>query len=244
MECPTSATRVTGTGHAATSRSSSAVSATPFSRRPSPVLARRKTGLQPRAASISPYVVPCCSRAAVPVVLVLAEPVQEARPTRPVASGKACASAGRSGWPRRDRADRTAIAHGQPRPLVDQPVADQPVDRGVDEAPARALLQPRPGPGRGDRVEPARGGAQAEPEPAVDRPGDAAVEHRARRGPGRRAAADGVHPVEHGVVGLAGGADDELVGDLGEQRQGVEEPGAGVVVGRAWWVRTVVIAAG
>ena len=61
-ECPTSAIRVTGTGHASTSRCISAARATPFSRSGRPVLARRKTGVQPRSASASPYVVPVRSR--------------------------------------------------------------------------------------------------------------------------------------------------------------------------------------
>ena len=61
-EWPTRAIRVTGTGHASTTRCRSAVSAAPFSRSGSPVLARSISGVQPRSASISAYVVPVRSR--------------------------------------------------------------------------------------------------------------------------------------------------------------------------------------
>ena len=61
-ECPTSAIRVTGTGQPSTTRWTSAVSAAPFSRSGSPVLARSMSGVQPRPASISAYVVPVRSR--------------------------------------------------------------------------------------------------------------------------------------------------------------------------------------
>ena len=154
---------------ASTSRCISADRATPFSRSGSPVFARSKTGVQPAPASASAYVVPTALAVVVPVRLVLAEAVQQTT-TRPVASGKAAASPSGVG---RDVAPVGAHRHRdrQLGPLPHQPVADQPVDRGVDEPAAAVVLQPGAEPGRGACRDPSR------------RPG---ARGRARRRPHRR----------------------------------------------------------
>ena len=192
-------------------RWTSAVSAAPFSRSGSPVLTRSMSGVQPRPASISAYVVPGALAVPLEVGLVLAEPVQE-QDEPP----------GRLGV-RRGQGVRLEVDVGaaQPHrhrdrqlgPLAQQPVADQPVDRRAHEPAAGLVLEARPGAGR---PRPCRARSTAarrpEPEPAVDRAGDAPVQHAA--GPG-----DALDPVEDREVGVPHGPDEQVVGDLGQQGQ-------------------------
>ena len=190
-----------------------------------PVLARSSTGVQPRSASVSAYVVPTRSRWRSNDDSLSDSPCSSTA-TRPVASGKADR---RASGVERDVAPVTSYGegHGQPRALAGEAVADDPVHGGVD----------RPGPGRSPPAaarprrsarapRPARQRPQARAQPGVHPGGDAAVDQLGdpRRAP-RGAAQGAVHALGPGVVGVADGAHDQLVGDLGEQRRRVEQPG-------------------
>ena len=134
IEWPTSASRSTGTGQASVSSCRRAESATPFSRRARPVLARSRTGVQPRSASVSAYVAPTTSRCRSKDDSLSDRPCRRTA-TRPVASGKV------------DR--RASVRSGTSRPS--RRTASGTASRGRSRArrspmiPFTAALATRPG---------------------------------------------------------------------------------------------------
>ena len=159
--------------------------------------------------------------------LVLATGRAGSTTTRALAPGNAAASACRSSGTSRP-STRTAMAKANRGRSSREAVADQAVDRRVDEPPARR--SPR-APGRAALGE--RGAARRR-RPAGRRRARRTPPSRCRRAPvadpGRHRRGAARAPWTRSAtraVDVAHRADDELVGDLGGQRGGVQEPACG-----------------
>ena len=116
---------------------------------------------------------------------------------------------------------------GEPGPLARQPVADDAVHRRGRRPTGGRLLQRRAHLVVRQDAEPGRQGPEPGPHPGVHRRGDPAVQRLGHAGGvAGRAAQGSVHAVRPGLVRVADGPDDDLVGHLGQQRRSVEQAGS------------------